>query len=131
MRRRLFALVAAVSLPVSFAFALAGTFYTTGQFTMIEFHDGGWGVSWGNGGFAIFRNYHDVVSAPIAVLALPFAVLPLAWGLALYRRERRRRRALAGQCVTCGYALTGNSSGVCPECGTAVVRSMPQSAMSK
>lgn len=31
------------------------------------------------------------------------------------RRERRRRRGL---CITCGYNLTGNTTGVCPECGT-------------
>ncbi len=31
-----------------------------------------------------------------------------------WRRHRRRRR---GQCVRCGYDLTGNLSGVCPECG--------------
>ncbi len=30
------------------------------------------------------------------------------------RRLRRRRHNL---CVTCGYNLTGNVSGVCPECG--------------
>ena len=30
--------------------------------------------------------------------------------------EDRRRRL--GQCVRCGYNLTGNRSGVCPECGT-------------
>jgi hypothetical protein len=29
-------------------------------------------------------------------------------------RSRRRR----GRCVQCGYDLTGNESGVCPECGT-------------
>jgi rubrerythrin len=26
-----------------------------------------------------------------------------------------------GQCRKCGYDLTGNVSGVCPECGEAVV----------
>ncbi len=31
-----------------------------------------------------------------------------------WRRHRRRRR---GRCVRCGYDLTGNLSGVCPECG--------------
>lgn len=31
------------------------------------------------------------------------------------RRRRRRRRGL---CLTCGYNLTGNTSGRCPECGT-------------
>jgi hypothetical protein len=32
-------------------------------------------------------------------------------------RWRRRRKGL---CVKCGYDLTGNVSGVCPECGTEV-----------
>jgi hypothetical protein len=31
----------------------------------------------------------------------------------LRRRWRRRR----GRCEQCGYDLTGNKSGVCPECG--------------
>ena len=30
---------------------------------------------------------------------------------------RRHRRGARGQCVHCGYDLTGNLSGVCPECG--------------
>jgi len=32
---------------------------------------------------------------------------------------RRWRRRMQGQCLACGYNLTGNVSGVCPECGTA------------
>jgi len=32
-------------------------------------------------------------------------------------RRRRRIRAWRGLCETCGYDLTGNTSGVCPECG--------------
>lgn len=32
------------------------------------------------------------------------------------RRWRRRRKGL---CINCGYDLTGNVSGVCPECGSA------------
>ena len=35
------------------------------------------------------------------------------------RRWRRRRRGL---CVACGYDLTGNTTGVCSECGEAVGR---------
>ncbi|GJM25902.1 MAG: hypothetical protein DHS20C16_23170 [Phycisphaerae bacterium] len=27
-----------------------------------------------------------------------------------------------GQCLNCGYNLTGNASGTCPECGTPVPR---------
>ena len=33
------------------------------------------------------------------------------------RRARRRKR---GSCVQCGYNLTGNTSGTCPECGVGV-----------
>ena len=32
----------------------------------------------------------------------------------------RSRRPPAGHCHNCLYNLTGNESGVCPECGTAV-----------
>jgi hypothetical protein len=34
-----------------------------------------------------------------------------------YRRWRRRRQ---GVCLNCAYNLTGNISGICPECGTAI-----------
>lgn len=37
-----------------------------------------------------------------------------------YRRHMRRVRL--GLCLSCGYDLTGNESGVCPECGTEVGR---------
>lgn len=33
------------------------------------------------------------------------------------RRWRRWRRRRKGLCLKCGYNLTGNESGVCPECG--------------
>ncbi len=32
----------------------------------------------------------------------------------------RRRRMKLGLCLRCGYDLTGNVSGVCPECGTKI-----------
>jgi len=38
------------------------------------------------------------------------------------QRMRLRRERRAGLCRTCDYDLTGNVSGVCPECGTPVVR---------
>ena len=34
-------------------------------------------------------------------------------------RYRIRRRITCGLCPACGYDLTGNVSGVCPECGRA------------
>jgi hypothetical protein len=36
------------------------------------------------------------------------------------RTSRARARASAGLCTGCGYNLTGNTSGVCLECGTAI-----------
>jgi len=33
------------------------------------------------------------------------------------RREVRARRLMFPQCVSCGYDLTGNETGACPECG--------------
>ncbi len=35
---------------------------------------------------------------------------------------RRFRRCDRGLCSTCGYNLTGNESGQCPECGTEIKR---------
>ena len=50
--------------------------------------------------------------------AAPTAIAVFLW----YRWDRphelRRRRRAMGLCVQCGYDLTGNVSGVCPECGT-------------
>lgn len=33
----------------------------------------------------------------------------------------RRRKPPLGHCQKCGYDLTGNESGTCPECGTKIV----------
>lgn len=41
----------------------------------------------------------------------------LAIAIFLSDRLRRRRRRRQGCCLNCGYNLTGNVSGVCPECG--------------
>jgi hypothetical protein len=50
-------------------------------------------------------------------LVLLFGLYPaLAFTLRSVRLRRRRRR---NQCIHCGYNLTGNVSGICPECGRA------------
>jgi hypothetical protein len=66
-----------------------------------------------------------VASAAVALVAIAF-LAALVW-LFLYTlrdgrqqvADHRRRYAL---CVQCGYSLTGNTSGVCPECGTPVAK---------
>ena len=49
----------------------------------------------------------------VALLLLLYPAASLIRG-PLRRRHRRRR----GLCLKCSYDLTGNASGVCPECGT-------------
>ena len=56
----------------------------------------------------------DHVSIP---LWMPLSASALASWLSFLVAERLRRKI--GCCKNCGYNLTGNTTGVCPECGTA------------
>lgn len=65
----------------------------------------------------------------VTLLRFPFwlpsglllAVLFLLAGVPWLRRRYRRRRGL---CLRCAYDLTGNETGICPECGTEGTREM-------
>ena len=65
------------------------------------------------------RVWYVRLSYPLA--ALLTGVLPLAAfvGPRAFDWARRRRRRRRGLCPNCGYDLTANVSGSCPECGTA------------
>ncbi|MEM1011297.1 MAG: hypothetical protein AAGI46_03645 [Planctomycetota bacterium] len=57
------------------------------------------------------------------VLCLMTIVLVTVWALQTLARPRITRAVrsrLARHCDSCGYNLTGNASGVCPECGNKV-----------
>ncbi len=57
---------------------------------------------------------------PAGGLAVALWFPTLLLGVAAWRLyPRMLRAALRSHCRTCGYDLTGNQSGVCPECGTA------------
>jgi len=56
-----------------------------------------------------------IYSALLIPLWIPFVILALP---TTYLFLRDRRRIPPGHCQTCGYNLTGNVSGVCPECGS-------------
>jgi hypothetical protein len=59
---------------------------------------------------------------PLWMPLVACACYPLVIGSAsAYRRVRLGRRGL-GQCPRCGYDLTGNTSGRCPECGSLMER---------
>lgn len=66
-------------------------------------------VPWKYARHASFDEYR----CALGVLFLPFAAIALR---SVRNLRRLRRRGV--QCIVCGYALTGNVSGVCPECGT-------------
>ena len=57
-----------------------------------------------------------LVAVPFAY-PLALAAAAAAWALAA--RARLARRSRLGACKSCGYDLTGNVSGTCPECGKA------------
>ncbi len=57
------------------------------------------------------------VLIPLWALTLVFGFFPTICWIRRRRRERARRKR--GLCPACGYNLAGNTSGACPECGTA------------
>ncbi len=63
-------------------------------------------------------SFHVFVS--VSWIAVPFwlpTLIAAATTTFLFRWSRRS--CPPGHCHVCGYSLTGNTSGVCPECGTA------------
>ena len=53
-------------------------------------------------------------------LVLCMYMTPGMLGIVANRAGRRKRRP-PGHCVQCGYNLTGNVSGRCPECGNRII----------
>ncbi|UCG16466.1 MAG: hypothetical protein JSV19_00205 [Phycisphaerales bacterium] len=62
--------------------------------------------------------HHVFFGSPVGnvwFLTVLFSIYP---AIAFIRRPLRRyRRRRKGLCAKCGYNLTGNVSGICPECG--------------
>ncbi len=67
-----------------------------------------YGFQWWEFGWESYRR-HLVLPLWMAFSGFGF-VTAFSWGA---RRWWRRR----GHCIECGYCLTGNESGICPECG--------------
>ncbi|MEE8170708.1 MAG: hypothetical protein V3T70_09180, partial [Phycisphaerae bacterium] len=60
------------------------------------------------------------------LVQLPYYYVLVLMGLAI--RAKLRPPVSAHCCEECGYNLTGNVSGICPECGTPVTRIQPDRA---
>ena len=65
---------------------------------------------------SVFANPYLHVAMGIVFTVIPITVYGLLtyWFAPVHREYRRRKKGL---CVKCSYNLTGNVSGVCPECG--------------
>ena len=64
---------------------------------------------------------HAMSTASMKVwLFVPFWIPFLAFAIPTVILWRRDRRFPPGHCQKCGYDLTGNESGLCPECGKQV-----------
>lgn len=64
------------------------------------------------------QRFHLYLYAPLWALITVLGVYPtVAFIRGPVRRWRRRKK---GACLKCAYDLTGNVTGVCPECGTAI-----------
>ena len=58
-----------------------------------------------------------VISIPDWELATALLVLPV---FTFWQWRRWKKIVSPSGCTECGYNLTGNTSGTCPECGTPV-----------
>jgi len=65
----------------------------------------------------IVAHYLALVVCPLWAVFVVSAAYP---GITFLRSNQKQRRAKRGLCVQCGYDLTGNVSGLCPECGSGV-----------
>lgn len=73
--------------------------------------------------FADIVNFIRRVIAPAVPLWAAASVAILICGsttMLIFGILRRKPTAAAGGCSACGYCLNGNTSGICPECGTAI-----------
>lgn len=77
-----------------------------------------------DGTLLFFRSVRLEAPAPLLLCAL-LSYPALAVGLVVYRMGIRAGRRLAHGCDACGYDLTGNTSGTCPECGRPVGNDRP------
>ena len=127
MIRKLFAIASAISLLLCAAAAMlsvAGLIRATPK--LYFRHNGELYAAWAElHGLFIerepSRGLADIRGYNLYPLASILAILPISWAIGrVANRLRTARLRRLNVCIACGYNLTGNTSGVCPECGTPV-----------
>jgi hypothetical protein len=66
-----------------------------------------------------FNSFSDPFAA-IALVVGPCYAMPVAILVGVIAHVLWRKYRTPGRCTGCGYDLTGNISGICPECGLPV-----------
>jgi len=82
------------------------------DFETFKWFDFGWSMGWEFMEELPLIRFSPQLAVRVPLL-IPFLIVAIATAY-LWERDRRAPR---GHCVACGYDLTGNTSGVCPECG--------------
>jgi hypothetical protein len=77
-----------------------------------------WTLDWTDG-VEHEHGFHLYIVIPLTYPAVLFTILPIARIVSHFVRDSPRKRRSLGLCERCGYDLTGNTSGACPECGAA------------
>lgn len=84
------------------------------------------GLPWGTG-WNVYRGFPPLLihfpayvrfNNTTILLKVPLGILLVVLGVATIVLARPDRRSWPGYCRRCAYDLTGNESGVCPECGS-------------
>ena len=110
--------LAAVTVAILWCIAcLAGTSWSWHYYEKGELYGAIWVATDATISLCVSLNPHEVrwIHLPGSLVLLLLALYPtITFVRGPLRRYRRREK---GCCLKCGYNLTGNVSGVCPECG--------------
>jgi len=74
-------------------------------------------IYWNRWGVIVIRGHEMSFPTTWKVLFPIWPGVVIAAGLPSIWIKTRRQKPVAAGCCTCGYNLTGNMSGICPECG--------------
>lgn len=75
----------------------------------------GFGGAWNHPSKSVPGYSWSKIGFPYPLITFLSAILPTIWLI----KWNKRRKLGPNACPSCGYDLTGNESGICPECGHA------------